>query len=364
MHQDLCEGCLQKKTNHPDPTRPRYCKKHQCPAEEAPGRPCSIRKKSAEAACPAHYVVPCKKEGCKATAFDTSLYCELHSCSHRGCKKEARPGKGHEFCDDHKCTEINCQFARKRVEVGATLKLVPYCRRHECQANGCLLRRYQDKGYCATHCCKEDGCPEPKLGGPIGDLCGKHYDEMVGKKMVEEYELQKAAEERKRAAKEAKEKEEEEKIQRRYQEEVERREQERLRQKAAKEAKEKEEREEILRQFQEETERKEKERLREQARQEQALKEALEALELKAAKERDHSPKTTYSSGRDSGISFEPHRRDGKIIYVKQVYSDDDEAYISSSGAGRREEYDRTGRKTHARARRPSTDFYDGINGW
>lgn len=364
MHQDLCEGCLLKKTNHPDPTRPRYCKKHQCPAEEAPGRPCSIRKKSAEAACPAHYVVPCKKEGCKATAFDTSLYCELHSCSHRGCKKEARPGKGHDFCDDHKCTEINCQFARKRVEVGATLKLVPYCRRHECQANGCLLRRYQDKGYCATHCCKEDGCAEPKLGGPIGDLCGKHYDEMVGKKMVEEYELQKAAEERKRAAKEAKEKEEEERIQRRYQEEVERREQERLRQKAAKEAKEKEEREEILRQFQEETERKEKERLREQARQEQALKEALEALELKAAKERDHSPKTTYSSGRDSGISFEPHRRDGKIIYVKQVYSDDDEAYISSSGAGRREEYDRTGRKTHARARRPSTDFYDGINGW
>jgi hypothetical protein len=150
---------------------------------------------------------------------------------------------------------------------------------------------------------------------------------MVGKKKVEEYEIQKAAEERKRAAKEAK---------------------------------EKEEKEELRRLFQEEAERKEKERLRQQAKQEQAVREALEALELKAAKERDRSPKTTYSSGRDSGISFEPHRRDGKVIYVKQVYSDDDEAYISSSGAGRREEYDRTGRKTHARARRPSTEFYDG----
>jgi hypothetical protein len=176
---------------------------------------------------------------------------------------------------------------------------------------------------------------------------------MVGKKKVEEYEMQKAAEERKRAAKEAKEKEEKEEIHRLFQEEVQRKEKERLRQKAAKETKEKEEKEELRRLLQEEAEREEK------------VREALEALEAKAAKERDRSPKTTYSSGRDSGISFEPHRRDGKIIYVKQVYSDDDEAYVSSSGAGRREEYDRTGRtggNVRARARRPSSgEFY---NGW
>ena len=193
---------------------------------------------------------------------------------------------------------------------------------------------------------------------------------MVGKKKVEEYEMQKAAEERKRAAKEAKEKEEKEEIHRLFQEEVQRKEKERLRQKAAKEAKEKEEKEELRRLFQEEAERKEKERLRQKAKEEQAVREALEVLEAKAAKERDRSPKTTYSSGRDSGVSFEPHRRDGKVIYVKQVYSDDDEGFVSSSGAGRREEFDRTGRtggnvreayKSHARARRPSSgEFYDG----
>jgi outer membrane translocation and assembly module TamA len=151
---------------------------------------------------------------------------------------------------------------------------------------------------------------------------------MVGKKKVEEYEIQKAAEQRK---------------------------------KAAKEAKEKEEKEELRLRFQEEAERKEKEKLRQKEEKEKAVREALEALEAKAAKERDRSPKTTYSSGRDSGVSFDPPlRRDGKVIYVKQVYSDDDEAYISSSGAGRHEEYvpvDRTGRayQTHARARRPSS---------
>jgi hypothetical protein len=117
-----------------------------------------------------------------------SLYCELRmcsyasqgidhwrpvdSCSYRGCQKEARPGKGLDFCDLaytvlDKCTEINCQFGRKRVEAGGILRLVAYCRRRkyiasflplqdayrepdECQANGCFSRKYHDKGYCVA----------------------------------------------------------------------------------------------------------------------------------------------------------------------------------------------------------------------
>jgi hypothetical protein len=66
-----------------------------------------------------------------------------------------------------KCTEINCQFGRKRVEAGGILRLVAYCRRRkyiasflplqdayrepdECQANGCFSRKYHDKGYCVA----------------------------------------------------------------------------------------------------------------------------------------------------------------------------------------------------------------------
>jgi len=331
VHQDLCEGCLQRKSNHPDPTRPRYCKKHQCPAEEAPGRPCSMRKKSVDDFCSSHYVVPCKMDACKAPSFDGSLHCELHSCSYRGCQKDARPGKGFEFCEDHKCSDMNCQSGRKRVEVDGALRLEPYCRRHECQINGCRSKKYPDKGYCVAHCCNVDGCSDKREGGAIGALCGNHYDEKVGKKKVEEYEIQKAAEERKKAAKEAKEKEEQEELRRQILEEA------------------------------------EQERIRQEAREAKAVREAKETIEAKAAKERDRSPKTTYSSGRDSGVSFydQPHiRREAKVVYV---YSDDDEAYVSSSGAGRHEEYvpvDRTGRtgvnvreayQTHTRARRPSS---------
>jgi len=113
-HQDLCEGCLLKKTNHPDPTRRRYCMKREPLYQISSFKlnrflrifrsmPCGrsswktvlnsqkergIRMSSSYDISSSSfkrvtnwnyidYVVPCKKEGCRAPSFETSLYCQL-----------------------------------------------------------------------------------------------------------------------------------------------------------------------------------------------------------------------------------------------------------------------------------------------
>jgi hypothetical protein len=158
VRQNLCEECLQKLTNDPDSAQPSFCEKRkhfyqinnrklkiytytnldQCPKEEAPGIPCSIREKGADPTCVSRTIPissfrrvttesiqsisqPVERNSDRESyggflwvSVLPTLYVLHHSfsnnilltkpdtCTFKGCQKEARPEKGFDFCEDRK----------------------------------------------------------------------------------------------------------------------------------------------------------------------------------------------------------------------------------------------------------------------
>ncbi|KAJ5052020.1 uncharacterized protein L3040_001780 [Drepanopeziza brunnea f. sp. 'multigermtubi'] len=201
-HRDLqrkeCDDCrrIYEKNKHTDFAW--FCDQHLCPIVRL-GVPCNIRKSKHQARCDEHAIPPppppkCNVDGCQLVRLDRSLHCHLHSCTFANCPMYARPGKGVDYCDEHKCPESSCRAIRKRSELGETLRWAAFCRDHECERPGCLMKRLPGKSHCQAHCCNMQHCQEGRLDNLPAPFCLSHYNYFVGQRAAAQREAELQAE--------------------------------------------------------------------------------------------------------------------------------------------------------------------------
>jgi hypothetical protein len=82
-----------------------------------------------------------------------SAFCGRHYCRWPPlpvCASQARPGGS--YCGEHKCIRADC--AKERTAAEAAI----FCKKHECDADGCFESRMESADHCFNHRCARRPC--------------------------------------------------------------------------------------------------------------------------------------------------------------------------------------------------------------
>ncbi|KAK1639990.1 hypothetical protein BDP81DRAFT_312884, partial [Colletotrichum phormii] len=196
-HNCIQQGCANQR-NHPNGTDYRYCPDHRCDHQD-----CTNPKSPPSSFCASH---TCAAPSCLARcpgatgdAHDPSRHCDRHRmCATAGCRRfahvnehgvpSAHCGEHHcrfdqqppcnngrvagteGTCVTHTCEDRGCGRVKTAHMADAGGAAGRYCKRHECDREGCWERRWLGN-WCVRHTCARRDCERE---GGIGDFCDRH----------------------------------------------------------------------------------------------------------------------------------------------------------------------------------------------